>query len=759
MTPAITPQHPSFGPVRWRMAPRLILLAALAALLPSGVRAQDPPGRPASAPISWGSEQNDAWDSAARRTGAGLGRVEMGLTAAGGVSTYRSVSGDAYVVGPYDELEVSLNGLKPEKWDVLVSPQGTVTLPPLVGAVPCSGIRLAEVRDRLTAACARYYRNFRLEVVVTRLRGIEVTVAGQVVSPGPRPAAGLTRVWEAIQRGGGITPAGSVRSVRITRRAGGEESVDLYPFLFFGREEGNVVLESGDHVYVPVAKRVVGITGEVRRPGLYEFKEGESLADLLALSGGPTAEAALEKAYLERPLTDQQRDIIRVDLRRSADAPSFPVEPKDGDTLVVPAIGSFLGQVTINGEVRKPGTYERKENMRLRDLLDLAGGCKASAALSRAYIQRVSGDEKLQLLYVNAGGALRGDRDANVPIQEGDLVHVPDIRRLAGVVAVRGEVKLTAAGLTPVETTRLETRAGTDVRAGGNNELRFVLADGMRVSDLLRLAGGPTASAALNRARLVRIGDGGQKEAADVDLALVVGQPGGPADLALRDGDLLQVPSIAVLQNTVNVVGEVVGTGIFETAGGMVKRRGVYELKEGDTVRDLVMAVDGVTANAARRAARIERRGPDGRLQRIPVDLYRLLVEHDESANVSLQNGDEFIVPAISDMVYVLGAVNAPGAYEFREGTNTVLSAITRAGLSPKARLDQVYLMRADAGPDQKPVKVDMSAVVRHGKIEKDPGVHPGDIVYVKSKLITFAEMTQTLANVSLLRFYWESFR
>lgn len=724
--------------------------------------AQDPLGRPASAPGSWGAEQPSAQDAAARGRWVlpgTLSRVEFGLEPLRPATTYRAVSGDSYVVGPYDTLEISLLGPKPEKWEVSVSPQGTVTLP-LVGAVPCSGLRLSEVRQQLTAACSRFYRNFRLEVVVTRLRGIEVTVTGQVVSPGPQSLPGQTRLWEAIQRCGGITPAGSVRNVRLTRRDGREEQVDLYPFFFLGREENNVLLEAGDQIYLPVAQHVVGITGEVRRPGLYEFKEGETLLDLLALAGGPTAEAALEKAYVERPLPDERKDILRVDLSRSAKGAAPQVVPQDGDLLVVPAIAAFLGQVTITGEVRKPGTFECKENMRLRDLLDLAGGCKPNAALSQAYIQRVGSDQKLHLLYVNLAEVLRGDPTANLLLQEGDLVHVPDARRLAGVVAVRGEVKLTAAGLTPVETTGLETRAGTDVRAGPGEELRFALTEGMRVSDLLRLAGGPTASAALNRARLVRIGAGGQKEAVDVDLTTVLREPGGPSDLLLRDGDLLQVPSIALLQKTVTVVGEVVGTGIFESAGGLVKRRGIYELKEGDTVRDLVTAVGGVTANAARRAARIERRGPDGRIQRIPVDLYRLLVEHDESANVALQNGDEFIVPSIADLVYVLGAVNAPGAYEFREGTNSVLNAIMRAGgVTPKARLDQVHLMRADAGPDQKPVRVDLLAIMKRGKVEKDPGVHPGDIVYVPEKILTLNEVMQTLANVSLLRFYWQSFR
>lgn len=787
--------------------------------------------------------------------GEELKRVEVTLgTTSEPAESYRTIAGGDYLLGAYDQLAVSVLGPKPEKWEVTVTPEGSVTLP-LVGTVKCSGLRVDAFEKKLTRAFSRYLRNFNLSVNVTHLRGIEVTLTGQVISPGSYSLDGQTRLWQAIQHGGGITNAGSVRAVHVRGRDGKEKVYDLYPFLFEGNKEANPVLDTSDTIYVPVAERLVGLRGEVRRSGIYEFKTGENLSRLLALAGNTTANAALDKAYLTRSLPGEQKAILHMPLTPESNAAGQAVL-NDGDLLVIPGREIFLGSITVQGEVRAPGTYPRKENMRLSDVLLLAGGCKANAALSRVYVQRIQVNEKPQILFVNAADALNGNPNANLPLQDGDLVQVPSADALSGVVTINGEVhspltqplaegmrvsdlvkvaggltanaaparayleRVTAAGekkqllfldlnaalaedaasnitlqdgdsltvpaakiyygkvgvtgelrsvaaapVAAIFNTKSgdddQTKAaGADERARLSRERQYDLVAGMRVSDLVRLAGGPTATAAMDQARIIRIKPDGMKEAIPVDLRDIIRQPGGKPDLPLQDGDILQVPSISVLQETVVVAGELVGTGVFQSsqsANGdtVVKRRGIYELKKGDTIRDLVLAMGGVTANAALRAARLERRGPDNRLERKPVDLYRLLIQKEESANVVLQNGDEFIVPAIADMVYVVGAVSNPGAYEYREGTNRVMDMIARAGgKTPRAILSQVRLIRSDAGPDQRPQRVNMEAVMNQGKLAEDPSVHAGDIIFVPEKTVTMQDVMQVLANVSLLRLY-----
>jgi polysaccharide export outer membrane protein len=142
-------------------------------------------------------------------------------------------------------------------------------------------------------------------------------------------------------------------------------------------------------------------------------------------------------------------------------------------------------------------------------------------------------------------------------------------------------------------------------------------------------------------------------------------------------------------------------------------------------------------------------------MERIPVDLHRLLVERDESANVALRNGDEFTVPAIADMVYVVGAVNQPGAYEYREGNNRVMDMLARAGgASPRAVLSSVRLVRSEGDGQKDPIRVNMDAVIKRGRVHLDPGVRPGDVVFVPEKAVVVQDIMQILGNISLLRFY-----
>lgn len=699
-----------------------------------------------------------------------LKRVELGLSPTTPPTEFRTISAADYVLGAYDQLEIQLLGLKPERWTPTVSPQGTISLD-LVGTVPCAGLRIAELQAKLKKALARYYRDFELTVVVTRLRGIEVTVSGQVVSPGPCSVAGRTRVWEAIQRSGGITPAGSVRRVRIRGREGGERVVDLYPFLFEGREESNPILEAGDTVFVPVAERVIGMTGEVRRTGYYELMAGESFARLLTLAGGPTANAALSRVRIDRFRGDEPPHQIWVDAAAAlrGDAGADP-ELADGDVIFLPHISTYTGNVSVRGEVRQPLTELLREGMTVRDLVRMAGGATANASLERAYLERVSpqGNGK-ELTWIDLRQALAGDSAQNLALRDGDVLVLPPAWNFYGKVSVTGELRaLTTVAVAESRAAagdrRLETRTGADGREGLSAQRQFDLVEGMRVSDLVRLAGGFTAMAARDRARLVRVRPDGVKEATTVNLSAVTAAPGSEVDLLLRDGDSLHVPSISLLQQTVVVSGEVVGTGIFEAGAGLaggavLKRRGLYELKEGDTVRDLLLSVGGVTANAALRAARLERRGEQGEVERIPVDLYRLLMEKDETANVALRNGDEFIVPALTDIIYVVGAVSQPGAYEYRESGSTLLSMVMRAGgFTGRAVRNNVHLVRRQGDKEPVITKVNLDAVIKQGKVDRDVTVRPGDLIFVPEKFVTMQDVLQTLGTVQMLRYYYDVF-
>jgi protein involved in polysaccharide export with SLBB domain len=141
-----------------------------------------------------------------------------------------------------------------------------------------------------------------------------------------------------------------------------------------------------------------------------------------------------------------------------------------------------------------------------------------------------------------------------------------------------------------------------------------------------------------------------------------------PADVTLQPGDSLFVPSLAILQDVVEVRGAFHGTAESSrtsTAGkGTIVQR--FELAQGDRVRDIVIRAGGAAAYADLRLAFVERGGMTGPRQRVPVDLQRLLVDKDETQNILLQNGDVVFAPVVEDKIYVVGEVKTPGSHDYR---------------------------------------------------------------------------------------------
>jgi len=88
------------------------------------------------------------------------------------------------------------------------------------------------------------------------------------------------------------------------------------------------------------------------------------------------------------------------------------------------------------------------------------------------------------------------------------------------------------------------------------------------------------------------------------------------------------------------------------------------------------------TAPGARRAQR-----DTGPRQRIPIDLYRMLIEKDDAPNIVLQNGDVFMLPIVEDRIFILGEVKTPGAHEFRPDLTPREYVALAGGPTNRARL------------------------------------------------------------------------
>jgi protein involved in polysaccharide export with SLBB domain len=358
--------------------------------------------------------------------------------------------------------------------------------------------------------------------------------------------------------------------------------------------------------------------------------------------------------------------------------------------------------VTVSGEVERPGTVPAQATQRLHELILTAGGVTPRGSARHVRVTQNGTSREVDLLRYE----LRGEIDQNPYVQEGTRVHVPPrgpAVTLAGAVRRPGEYEL-----------------------GPDGSLR----------ELLALTGGLAPGGAHSEARLTRIGSDGIKETSSIDLRVALAPPD---DVRLQAADTLFVPPLSVLQDVVEVRGAFVGApdASKTTTTGKPTLVQRFELARGERVRDVVVKAGGAAAYADLRLAFIDRVGTTGPRQRIPLDLQRLLVEKDDTQNVLLQNGDVLTLPVAEDKVYIVGEVKAPGAQDFRPD------------LTPRE-----YLALA-GGPGNRARLPSATVTFRNGRtyaMADAPPLEPGAVVTVPEVSVKwwqdYVQIAQLLASL-----------
>jgi protein involved in polysaccharide export with SLBB domain len=180
------------------------------------------------------------------------------------------------------------------------------------------------------------------------------------------------------------------------------------------------------------------IIGEVCQPGTYTLGALATITQALYSAGGPTKLGSLRNVRLLRN-SHVVGEIDLYDLLLRGDR-SRDFRLESGDTIFVPTVGDVAA---IAGEVKRPAIYELRSDVRLADLVELAGGATPTSYLKRVQIvrsqpsaERVTVDVDLSDYY------LKGRMDSNPPVHAGDLVLVHKSEgRIYNTVKVDGAVK------------------------------------------------------------------------------------------------------------------------------------------------------------------------------------------------------------------------------------------------------------------------------------------------------------------------------
>jgi len=191
-----------------------------------------------------------------------------------------------YVIGRDDELVISFRGRVNQDMTVRVSREGMLLLPNLP-PMAAADRTLRDLREELARRAQRELAGSEAFVSVRQLRQMTIFVGGEVQRPGVVALSPLANVFDALVAAQGVRKSGTLRAIRVEGPRG-RRVVDLYPVIAGEGEPPDLTLREGERILVPPIGGVVGLGGEVSRPAIYELPPGAgstALGTLLRLAG------------------------------------------------------------------------------------------------------------------------------------------------------------------------------------------------------------------------------------------------------------------------------------------------------------------------------------------------------------------------------------------------------------------------------------------------------------------------------------------
>jgi protein involved in polysaccharide export with SLBB domain len=411
----------------------------------------------------------------------------------------------------------------------------------------------------------------------------------------------------------------------------------------------------------------VFVIGDVVRPGAYQISAAGTVLTALYSAGGPSTNGSFRKVEVRRG--DKLISTIDVYDYLLHGINASDVRLQNGDVVFVPVHSGF---VKVAGEVTRPAVYEVLPDETLRDLLEFAGGFGPAAYQTRVRIHRIlppesRGSAARARVVVDVGPEqLATGTVPAVPMSAGDSVTVLSIAdRLRGYVTVRGNVWV-------------EGQVG--------------FRSGMKLSEAIRLAGGPKPDVYLDRILISRTNE----DSSRVQLRSAFADTSGAVvnDITLQEEDEIRIFSRSAFLPT-----------RYVTVVGAVRNPGRVPYREGMTMRDLVLLAQGVTEDADLREGEIARRSetedPGSLAQTIRVRLdstalasggsdgIPLAPPHPGGAagipDIPLKPYDNVLIMRrpgwdLQRLVYLTGQVKHPGRYALKNKTDRLKDLVERAG-------------------------------------------------------------------------------
>jgi protein involved in polysaccharide export with SLBB domain len=616
-----------------------------------------------------------------------------------------------YVLGPGDELQVSVYGVQEYNANIPVSVEGKVTID-YVGQISVSGLSIEAATQKIKSAIARVYSTVRsgqsqVAVSLSEIRTIKVTIVGGK-QPGNYSISSLATVYNALHLAGGPGKNGSYRNIELIRNNKVYKNIDIYRFLVKGDQSDNVSLKENDVIRIPAYSQRVTVEGEVKRPGIFEMKKGETFSDLLNFASGFNEFAYTASVNV---LQKTGKEFKVHDINES-DYSNY--QPQSGDFFrITKILNRFENRIKIEGAVFRPDYYSYNEGMRISDLITRAEGLKEDAYTKRARITRLQTNLTTEIVNVDLSAAMSGDLSADVELKREDIITVYSI------LDFREEYKITIDG---------------EVKNPGE----YDYFDNLTLNDLVVQVGGLTGSASkrVEIARMVKsdeIDDADPKRIELVELEITADNNEQIKNFVLKPFDVINIRRMAVYEKPEMV-----------KVSGAVTYPGKYVLaNKKETVYNIVMRAGGLTSIANLDGMKIKRPIKEEQIEQlesinlnlekketpdiekkesldeksnfktkdtlssklskklrdelkyatIPVNWEKIVKDKNHYSNVTLFPGDEIEVAVYNEGVKVTGNVLLTSEIPYRSGKGFKYYINSVGGVDSKGWKKKAYII------------------------------------------------------------------
>lgn len=266
--------------------------------------------------------------------------------------------GTAYRIGPRDVLTLTIyaGGEKQQSTQLTVTSRGMINVP-FIGSLKAEGLTVPQLEDRITKPMAAdFFVDPEVSIVITGYHSLQYYISGAIGSPGSYEMKSEATLLELIAKAGGVSAQHGTLAYILHPSAVTEASdkknhslfsdkdpvkINLKKLLDKGDMTQNIVLQSGDVVYIPlqssqnVAESKIYVEGEVKSPGVYTYQEGLTALNACIMAGGFSKFAAPNRTRIIRQDKDKQV-IIKIDLNdvKKGKIPDAEIQP--GDRIHIP---------------------------------------------------------------------------------------------------------------------------------------------------------------------------------------------------------------------------------------------------------------------------------------------------------------------------------------------------------------------------------------------------------------------------------------